>query len=665
MPPTPPAAQVGPAAARAIEAEVRGNVLAQPFGAGTVADLALPGELVSRIADRAIIASFNDRYRVVEDRSTRPPSEAPEESTPGPGLVRLVRGVTAGRDHDPGTGPSERRDVPRNLGGARPGAFEARLPTPDSPYELRRATELVTRRLAREGLLATAMEALRAHGPAARADPAGALGRSGIPTDLLAMFELQGAGGFSRGGAAEWMVSRLASGAAPGAIREDLRRAAFVPEPTLPGFTATDDSGTHTPLAVRLQLTRDDDWLGPGDGGSLDVARQLVAMLPEVPLIISSHESHADRIAARCAAWARSAGRGAPITVIAEGWRLSQWAQDNARPGTVERADAPAPAALLPRYASRADECSAFVPGDTFAAESLACAGIEVARSPLHFQGGNMLCVCDGRRRVLLLGEAEIARNIALGLNRDQTIRLFCAELGADEAAVLPGASYHLDYELFVRAGPNSAPVACVADEAAGAEAVIDAGLDALVRSGALSPVGTDASRPRAAMEALARGFDPARGFISELASLFSTGAPGDPGAAALSVLLEAVDGALARERIDAAAEHRMDRHALAMLEARRRAAKDREQLRCLIADMGWRVVRVPSLPAPRHGLASLNAINAQHRALVPAGPDFFAAADARTHAALAECGIETAPVRTAESQRRHGALRCSAAVFG
>lgn len=670
MSPTPPAASIGPAAARAVEAEVRGNVLAQAFGAGTVADLALPEPLVRRIADRAIVQSFNERFRVVEDRSTRPRTQCPEVPAAGSGLVRIIRGVTAGRESDPETAPAERRDVPRNLGGSWPGSFEARLPARECAYEERRATEVVTRRLARDGVLVASMEALRALGAAARADPKGALQRVGIATDLLAMFELRGAGGFARGGAgevgaAEWMAARLASGAAPGAIREELARAVFVAAPSLPGFAPTDDAGTEPPLAVRLQLTRDDDWLGPEDGGSLDVARQLVALLPETPLIISAHESHAERIGAWCASWARRTGRTGPITIIAEGWRLSQWAQDNARPGTVERAGGRTPAALLPRYASRADECSAFVPGDTFAAESLAGAGIEVGRSPLHFQGGNVICVREGKRRVLLLGEAEIARNIALGLSREQTLAQFRAEFAADGVSVLPAASYHLDYELFVRTNPAGVPIAFVADEAACARAIIDAGVGTLVRSGALAAGAADAARARAVLDGLSRWHDPARGFVHELAARFTTGGAGDPGAAALGVLLEAIDTAIALAEPDAALERRLDGHTLAMMDARRRAASDREQLRGVVRDLGWRVIGVPSLPAPRHGLATLNALNIGGRALVPAGPAFWAAADAAARGAMSTTGLDPVAVQTAESQRRHGALRCSATVFG
>src|SRR6185295_17215229 len=48
-----------------VEAEVIGNILAQPLGPGTVADLNLPREFVQRYADRVIRASFYERSRIV------------------------------------------------------------------------------------------------------------------------------------------------------------------------------------------------------------------------------------------------------------------------------------------------------------------------------------------------------------------------------------------------------------------------------------------------------------------------------------------------------------------------------------------------------------------------------------------------------------------------
>ena len=60
--------------------EVRGNVLNQPLGDGTVADLALPEEFVRRVADRIVRSSFEERYRIVV-KGVEPRN--PEPSLPG------------------------------------------------------------------------------------------------------------------------------------------------------------------------------------------------------------------------------------------------------------------------------------------------------------------------------------------------------------------------------------------------------------------------------------------------------------------------------------------------------------------------------------------------------------------------------------------------------
>jgi hypothetical protein len=68
--------QAAPAEAEPVEDEVRRNVLSQELGTGTVADLALPPELVDRIVDRIVRASFEERYGIVV-------ADAPEAEAPG------------------------------------------------------------------------------------------------------------------------------------------------------------------------------------------------------------------------------------------------------------------------------------------------------------------------------------------------------------------------------------------------------------------------------------------------------------------------------------------------------------------------------------------------------------------------------------------------------
>ena len=55
----------GPDAQRTQLEEVVANVQAQPLGSGTVADLALPEDLLRRLSDRILRRSFEDNFRIV------------------------------------------------------------------------------------------------------------------------------------------------------------------------------------------------------------------------------------------------------------------------------------------------------------------------------------------------------------------------------------------------------------------------------------------------------------------------------------------------------------------------------------------------------------------------------------------------------------------------
>jgi len=50
---------------QSVEDEVRDNILNQSVGPGTLADYHLPDEFVRRVADRIIISSYQERYRMV------------------------------------------------------------------------------------------------------------------------------------------------------------------------------------------------------------------------------------------------------------------------------------------------------------------------------------------------------------------------------------------------------------------------------------------------------------------------------------------------------------------------------------------------------------------------------------------------------------------------
>ncbi len=675
-------------AARSVEHEVAQNILRQPFGSGTVADLNLPAEFIRRCADRVIISSFNDRYRVVVgEQPARAPVPPPPPGEAAGGLVRIIEGRTRS-DRRWADAPMQTAAVLRGLRfpeAQQPDPPE--LPGASAPYELRRAAALIAKSLARDGLARTALDAaiaLRpllkpADGPEALAS---LLGAAGTPTDLLAMLELPGVDGFAPGQCVPWLHARLTGEVRPrpAALREALSRAQLRFHPTLPGFCAADDAAANAPLVGRMQLTRADDWIAPGDGGSLDLARQVARALPALPLILSAREDHAPIIAQHAAAWSHEAHRTAPITVIAEGVIVSQWAQDNARAGKILRDGSPVPAALLPRYASRTDELTALVPGDSALAESLRAAGVEVARSPLHFQGGNTLLVTDPAtsRRVLLVGESEIYRSIALGLTHAQAVAALQAEFAADEAVILPAASYHIDHEVFCIADPDAHTVhAFVADAPAADRIILRAGIAAMHAAGMMDAATADrltgsvCSDPpvRNAIEALLGALAsevPAQGgFPIALAAIFDAHTPGESAVGNFLIFLDALDAAASRAGL--ASELGLHGHASAALAARERLRADSAVLQSRLRELGWAVHAIPSRSAGARSICTLNALRAgENLVLMPSVEGLFrGVAEAASAAIVVACPkLRVLVMNAAESQRRNGAARCSLSLF-
>src|SRR5690606_32768810 len=109
------------------------------------------------------------------------------------------------------------------------------------------------------------------------------------------------------------------------------------------------------------------------------------------------------------------------ITLIVEELSIAQWAQDNGKPGVDVDGR---PIILVPRYASRGEVGTTFVPGETYLMNGVAAANVKVVQSSLLFQGGNLLAVRDPgtNQRILLIGEAEIQRNKVLGLTDNQIL---------------------------------------------------------------------------------------------------------------------------------------------------------------------------------------------------------------------------------------------------
>lgn len=460
-------------------------------------------------------------------------------------------------------------------------------------------------------------------------------------------------------------------------------------QPTISNFQILADDGTHRPKLLRLQLTRGTDYAAPGDGGSLDMLRGIASELPEMPLLVSVERRHLGDARAACEEFARA--RGASITLIVEDLPVAQWAHDNGKPGVAGGESV----TLVPRYASRGEDGSVLVAGESFIHDGLMAAGVPCRRSPLLFQGGNMIAFhapsrprpgagvaprastvdAGGREGLtLLLGEGEVARNTAMGLTREGVVAAFQAEFGVARVVVLPAVSYHIDLELSVRCLGEGEVIALVNDQPAAARQVVALGLEALGRGGVITEARRAFLRERlnrgpmneflvGTWSDLAR-FSTRPGHVHEsLAPVFSVGAA-DSGVGNIHRYLLALD-LLASE---VPMTTRIDPHAAAVLGSYARRELERRQLRQQLKTLGLKVAGIPSLSDGGRGINYLNGIHTDDAFMMPKYGGLFSALDHDAARAVGEAmgaNVRIVGISSGESQRREGAVRCAVGVAG
>jgi hypothetical protein len=595
----------------------------------------------------------------------------------GEGVVEIIRA-----DHDAAI-LAQRKTIPEDiplLRGFRattpPDSWPHALPTQQPAPQLVEAMKLVANRLASDGLLQVTAGVIHAIGPDAflqdESAAVGILKQVGLPVDLLDAFTV---GDVSGAKLVRSIASRLAAGAAPGDLTSDLNLAKFAFRPSSQGFQLSSEAGQSNIDLVRMQVPNGDYWKGQGDGSALDVVRGMSGALPDARLVVSIASDAADALRAEAAKWQR--GRGAGITILPGPWRPAQWAQDNGKPGTATTAAGKREAAtLMPRYASRGEERSVCDSAETFGIEALAKIGHRLIRSPLLFQGGNVIPVYDPatRQRVLLIGEAEIYRNTALGLTRPQVEEAFRVECGVDRVVVLPAVSFHIDVELSARE-VGGRIVVLVNDERGAAFLIVWRSLDAIRSLGRI-----DAATVDAALKDLAAGNagalaqrlagpvgqlrDANGAYPEEVAAAFSAGEV-DSGVANIARFLLAMDILTGLQL--KADELPADPFARAYIRSLQRRAEDRGRLHAALADLGWRVAPVASLSDENRGINYVNGFHVPRRYLMPAYGGFFEAVDQaaaeQIRAALGPM-VEVVPVLCGETQRRLGAIHCAASIY-
>lgn len=444
-------------------------------------------------------------------------------------------------------------------------------------------------------------------------------------------------------------------------------------KPTAPVFYLATENGDQDMAGLRLQLTRASDWSGPGDGGALDVARQLITRF-DLPTVIHVESQFLSQLRPLSTGWARA--RSTPITILAQDEPVAQWAQDNAKSGWIIDANGQKkPAWLLPAFATRGDIGGTDIPGETIAGARLSVEGASILRSSLLFQGGNLLCTRNPRtgKRLLLLGEAEVARNLQWGWSQQEIVVAFQKEMSVEQVVVLPGISYHLDLELNVRA-LGDRMVAFVADSESARRLVLTAGMEALRKGGLL-----DQAAVANATDALAK--DRTRDFMNivgpvvlghalefgaypkNLADKFSAG-PADSGVGNFLIFLHAMDSLLA---LSLAPEEVPQDRPGGFLRAIRRNEHARLALHKQLADLGFEVVKVPAISNGERGINPVNCIHAKRAVWVPVWGGLFAefdkAAIAAYRAAM-DANVEIIPILSSETQRRGGGLHCAVSTM-
>lgn len=558
-------------------------------------------------------------------------------------------------------------------------AWPMTAPGLGSPEFTRRAADVVGRHLARDGLpraLALTIEAAGATNvPEDAASRTDLLRMTGIPVDLLACFEPPK----NADGAAErldaYVLRRLREGASEQSVAAELDGLPFRFPRTQADFEIATEDGADSVETVRLQLPDADYWRGPGDGSGIDIARQLVAAIPSAQFLINIETSHVDALLKQAGTWPLKGPR--QLVVMAEPERVEQWAQDNGKAGFVKEPDGRRViATITPRYASVGEEITKFVPQESFVMDSLAATGHRVIQSSLIFQGGNLIAVFDPatHRRVLLIGEAEVYRNTALGLSQAQVVEAFRVEFGVDDCVILPAVSFHIDFEVSARV-IGGRVVAFVNDSVAASRIVLRSGIEALAKTGRLNPAsaGTilghlreedDANALAILAPSVLRLADANRRFPEQAGRGFGESDTDDP-AANFERFLLALDILAAH----ATSPQDMPQHRVfgAYVRSFQRREADRQLLIDRLTALGWRIVRVPSFADETRSLNYINGVQLPHAYLMPAYGGFYAALDAEATRVFEEAMGPTTrvvPITTAESQRRLGALHCSVAIY-
>jgi hypothetical protein len=318
-----------------------------------------------------------------------------------------------------------------------------------------------------------------------------------------------------------------------------------------------------------------------------------------------------------------------------------------------------------------------FLPGDTLihalASEDVA----RVAYSPLLFQGGNVLRVdTPGGGKVLLIGEAEVYRNVALGLSQEEAVDAFRVEFGVDRCVVVAAVGYHLDMFMNVRRVGGEV-LAFLPDEVAAARIVVAAGVKALSRSGVIDEVGREvlfgAIEEGLWLAVYSALIDLMNGYRDEDGALnraFVEALAGNEVGAGMDTrrFLTALDvmvaGSLRESDLEDGSEPVAIRRYFASI---KRRAADLNSVTGQLEELGLRVVRVPSFLDAETGVSYVNGIHTQDAYWAPEVGGLLSELDEAAMGVFEKAvgeGVEVEAVRTNVIQGMYGGVHCMASAY-
>jgi hypothetical protein len=551
------------------------------------------------------------------------------------------------------------------------------------------AAECVARRLAHDGLLSTLAQVIGIFGTdhftTDRERGTDTLRSIGFPTDLLAYFPVANGQPGKPDDVVAFLARHVSRGTTVKSIEAELDNIPFRFAQTHQPFFVATESGEYELGMLRVQVGGGyDNGIVPG--GSIDIISQLVSAFPTADFLISIPNQYLEPYH-ELASQTWRLRRTNQVTLVTEPLPVGAWAQDNGKAGWLiaessaissSTAVPQRPATLAPRYACIDEEQSIFQKGESFLMDGLQAAGHAVVQSPLLFQGGNLLPVRDPKsgRRVLLIGEAELHRNIALGLTHAQALEAFRVEFGVDRCLQVPSVSYHLDFDVCFRAHGGEL-IAFINDTMAAARAVVGLGLDALQKAGVLDSnaaqtaradlnAGRELETVRSLRTALPRRPTETNVFPASLSRSFAFGSL-DSAAGNFQCFLLSLDLLeSSAERADDIARD-PDPVRAAYVQALRRLNFARQSQSDVFKSQGWKVVAIPSMADLYRGINYLNGIHHREGYVMPAFGGFYAPLD---HAATAAFGRVLGPdfkitsILSAESQRHHGGVHCTTSAY-